>query len=497
MTDDQSVSQSAVDSLARQVGIEIPMERRERIRTEIAGGLDGYAALSADAMTWSSSAGRDVPVTHDPGSDDDPHNAFVSLFEIDGGDGSLSNLDLALKDNIAVSGVRMTCGSEVFVDAVPNSDATVVTRLLERGATIVGKTNMDELAYGPAGETSAFGPTENPIAPGRVSGGSSAGSAAAVAAKTVDAALGTDTGGSVRIPASFCGLVGFKPTWGTVPQDGVVELAYTLDHVGPIARDTHTVARVLDAIASPSEESDADSFADAVASPPAVDSLVLGVPEEFYGDFVTDTVERIVTDRIDALEAAGVTVLDVSVPIVERAVDIWNAVTNVEFATFLEGGATPLFRRDSVDAAWHHAAAAGMADPSRQFGDVVQRKAVEGKYLVREHDADHYVAARNGCRALTDQFAEALADCDALVTPTMATEPVRSGTWSPHSYSSGGDGPPPLAVNTRPANLAGVPAITLPAGDMDTLPIGLQFIGGPYEDASVLAVGATFERFHE
>lgn len=494
MTDDQPLSETTVESLARQVGLETTPERHEQIRAEIAGGLDGYAALQTAGREWSPTETRTTPaVTRDPGPEDDPHNAFLSLFTLDGSDGPLSDLDVALKDNIAVAGVPMTCGSATFADAVPERDATVATRLLDAGATIVGKTNMDELAYGPTGETSTFGPTENPVAPGRVSGGSSAGSAAAVAAGTVDAALGTDTGGSVRIPSSFCGLVGFKPTWGVVPQDGVVELAYTLDHVGPIARDTRTVARVLDAIASPAEVADDGSFADAVASPPAVDSLVLGVPAAFYGDYVTDAVEQTVRERIDALEAAGATIRDISAPLAERAVDIWNAVTNVEFATFLGSGATPLFRRGPVDAAWHRDAAAGMADPSRQFGDVVQRKAVEGAYLCREHDGEHYLAARNGRRVLARRFADALADCDALVTPTMPTEPVESGSWAPHSYSSGGDAPPPLAVNTRPANLAGVPALTLPASDEDTLPIGIQFLGGPSDDATLLAVGAAFE----
>lgn len=501
MADHSAISTATVERLARQVGLEMTAERREQIRTEIAGGFDGYDALEAETTDWAPAVSREPPtVSFDPGPDDDPFNAFISAFELNGGDGPLSDLTVGVKDNIAVGGVLLTCGSAVFADAVPEGDATVVSQLLDAGVSLVGKTNMDELAYAPTGETSAFGPAKNPAADGRVTGGSSSGSAAAVAADAVDVALGTDTGGSVRIPSSFCGLVGFKPTWGTVPQEGVVELSYTLDHVGPIASDVHTVARTMDTISSsePAAHAGADSFTDAVASAPSVESLTFGVPTEFYGDHLSETVRRTIRDQLDALEAAGATIRDVSIPLVDAAVPIWNAIVNIEFATFLESTATPLFRRGSVDAAWHHDAAAGIADEDRTFGDVVQRKAVEGKYLVREHDANHYVAARNRCRALAEQFADALTGCDALVTPTMATEPIEVGTWSPQSYSAAGaNAAPPLAVNTRPANLAGVPAITLPTEGGDSHPIGIQFIGDRGEDATVLAVAAAFERFRE
>lgn len=491
MTDDQPLTADTVASLAARIGIETTPERTGQIRDEIAGGLDGYARLLDDSDEWAPATERDLVVTHDPGEGADPHNAFITLFELDGDAGPLSELTLTLKDNISVGGVRLTGGSSVFADAVPRRDAPVVGRLLGAGATIRGKANMDELAYGPTGETSAFGPATNPVAAGRVTGGSSSGSAAAVAAGQVDAALGTDTGGSVRIPAAFCGLVGMKPTWGRVPQAGVIELSYTLDHVGPLAPDVRTAARVLDVIADPPDE----TFVGRVEEPPDVGSLTVGVPAEFFGEHVSETVDRVVRDRLDAMAAAGATVRNVSVPLVEDAVAMWNVVTNVEFATFLGAGGTPLFRRAVADPWWHCDAAAGIDDPARSFGDVVQRKAVEGTYLLGEEGADHYVAARNGCRALTAQFESALADCDVLVTPTMPSKPIERGTWTPHSYSSAGeDAAPPLAVNTRPANLAGLPALTVPAAEPGADPIGVQFVGGAGEDARVLAAGAAFER---
>ena len=487
----QALTAERVATLARRVGVELEAERAKQIRTAVAESHDGYARLT-EGSTWAPSADRNPEVVVDPGPDADPHNAFTSVFEIDGGTGDLADLRVAVKDNIAVGGVPMTCGSAVFADAVPADDAAVVTRLLATGATLTGKTNMDELAYGPTGETSAFGTAENPTAPGRVPGGSSSGSAAAVAGGHVDAALGTDTGGSVRIPASFCGVVGFKPTWGAVPADGVVELSYTLDHVGSLAADVRTVARVTGAVA---DGPTGAGLVDRVTDPPAVDTLALGVPEEFFGTHLSETVERVLGERIDELTAAGATVRTVSVPLLSAAVETWNAIVNVEFATFLEAAATPLFRRGRVDTAWHRDAAAGLADDERRFGDVVQRKTVEGKYIVQELGADPYVAARNCCRALSAQFAAALDGLDALVTPTMATEPIETGRWDPQGYSSGTDDVPPLAVNTRPANLAGIPAVTLPAGGSEAGPVGLQLLGDEGADAGLLAVAASIESF--
>lgn len=296
------------------------------------------------------------------------------------------------------------------------------------------------------------------------------------------------------MPAAFCGLVGIKPTWGLVPQEGIVELSYTLDHVGPLTIDVRTAACVLDLIAGTTGRD--VTFTDRATEPPNAGSLTLGVLSEFYGEYVSETVSRTIRDRVDAMVDVGATVRDISVPLVTDAVEMWNAVANVEFALSLGAGATPLFRRGSVDPWWHRDAVAGIDDPERTFSDVVQRKAVEGTYLLAEEHASHYVVARNGCRALARQFESVLADCDVLAAPTMATEPIERGTWNPHSYSSAGeDAAPPLTVNTRPANLVGLPAVTVPANDPDTDPIGVQFIGSAGDDGTVLEAGPTFEVF--
>lgn len=497
MDDDLSVSRPTVSDLAELVGFDVSEDDIDRMLTAIDVGLSGYSELESVPIVAVDRTERDPPpLTMDPDETSDPYNAFITRFDVGGGQGSLKEFTLAIKDNIAVGGVPMTCGSDVFADAVPEMDAEVVERLLGAGARILGKTNMDELAYGPTGETSAFGPVENPVVPGHVTGGSSSGSAAAVASGEVDAALGTDTGGSVRIPASFCGLVGFKPTWGVVPQTGVVDLAYTLDHVGVLTRSVETAAKVLDVVVDSATGGRTDRFVDRANSPPDITDCTLGVPSEFFGDHVTDEVEAVIRDRIEAMDAAGTDVRDVSVPLAPQVVSVWNAIVNTEFATFLGSSATPLFRRGPIDGAWHRAAAAGFDDATRQFGAVVQRKAVEGMYLVRHHGAKHYVGARNRARALAGQFEAALEGCDFLVTPTMPATALELGRWSASSYSAAGDDvPPPLAINTRAANVAGIPAVTVPAGTAEDRPIGIQFIGPAHADVAVLGAAAAFERF--
>ncbi|WP_299232878.1 amidase [Natronomonas sp.] len=502
----RAIRRTDVIAHGSRLGIDLSETEAERIAEEVSSGLKGYDRLAANAAEYAPGSDRaafDVETTRsEPGE----HNAFLARFERSGGAGALSGLDVALKDNIAVAGVPMTCGSAVFEDAVPGCDAAVVERLLDAGARLIGKTNMDELAYGPTSETSAFGPTPNPVDTDRVAGGSSSGSAAAVAAGDADAALGTDTGGSVRIPASFCGLVGFKPTWGVVSRFGVVELAYSLDHVGQFAADVSTAASVFDALVGFDQRDGATaaagridrSAAGAVEDPPSIEDLSLAVPAEFFGPHVSDAVGSHVRERIDAMERAGASVASVSVPLFSEAVDVWNAITNVEFATSLRLSGAPLASRGPIDPEWHRAAAAGIGDPARSFGPVVRRKAIEGSHLIEGADARHYVAARNVRRAFTEQFASALEGHDAVVTPTMPVTAPELGEWSPHSYSSaGGDAPPPLAVNTRPADIAGVPAVTVPAGRIDGLPVGIQFACGHYEDAETLAIGAAFERFRE
>lgn len=470
-----------------------------------------YAALPGPE------AGGPTPtdVTFDPDVPDDEFNAFVSTFSLASeaaeaatdadADGPLAGWDLAVKDNVAVAGVPLTAGSAVLADATPARHAPVVERLLAAGATLVGKTNLDELAYGPTGETSAFGPTRNPQNAAHVAGGSSAGSGAAVAAGRVDAALGTDTGGSVRIPAAFCGVVGYKPSFGTVPRTGVVPLAPSLDQVGVLADSVSDAARVAAVVGGPDARDPTTAgrtpgdVATAAADPPAVADCSFGLAEEFLGSHVDPAVRGRVERGVERLQDAGARVEHVSVPRFDLTAPAWDAVANVEFAAALFAGLAPL-DGVGVDPTWHDAAAAAMRAAGAEsdgdgFGDRVVEHAVEGATLLDETGGSVYGRALAEVERFADGYRDALAGHDALLAPTMPVTAPAVGEW-PLTGAEREDADaerPPLSVNVRQANLLGAPALSLPCGRVGGLPVGLQLLGEPGADEALLAAAAATE----
>jgi amidase/aspartyl-tRNA(Asn)/glutamyl-tRNA(Gln) amidotransferase subunit A len=479
----------------------------ERLARSVNAELDGYGVLDEIAPPGAARS-VDVRDVHRPSCETDPHNAYITRFVRDGAEtGPLAGVDVAVKDNLAVAGVPMTCGSRVFEGVVPRRNAVVVDRLLAAGARLVGKTNMDELAYGPTSETSGFGPVTNPADTDRVAGGSSSGSAAAVAEGSADLALGSDTGGSVRIPASFCGVVGFKPTWGAVPRDGFVDLAPSLDHVGTLAPDVETAALGVDVVGGYDSRDPASAVAsragvgecaEAVSTPPDPADLSVGVPGELLADHVSDGVRERFSAAVTALEAVGTTVVDVSVPTVADAVFVWNAVTNVEFAAALRRRALPLDRPGPYDLARLDTTAARHSAGGVGFGDVVRERALVGALLLEYDGGRYYTRARNACGRLKAEFDAALDGHDALVAPTMPVVAPELGARKPHNYGESEGTDVPLAFNTRPADLAGVPAVTVPDGDPGNgLPVGIQFLAGRFDDASVLRVARAFERVRD
>jgi amidase/aspartyl-tRNA(Asn)/glutamyl-tRNA(Gln) amidotransferase subunit A len=487
-------------------GFDLTDADAERFARSVNAELDGYAVVD-DLAPADAAESVDVTDVHHPPATADPHNAYVTRFTLvdDEPDGPLSGLDVAVKDNLAVAGVPMTCGSRVFEGVVPRRNAVVVDRLLAAGARIVGKANMDELAYGPTSETSAFGPVTNPADPTRVAGGSSSGSAAAVAEESADLALGSDTGGSVRIPASFCGVVGFKPTWGVVPRDGFVDLAPSLDHVGTLARDVETAALGLDVVggydsrdpaSARASQTDVGTCAAALSAAPDAADLSLGVPDELLADHVSDEVRERFEVAVSTLEDAGATVERVAVPTVADAVYVWNAITNVEFAAALRRRSLPLDRPGPYDLARLDATAASQSAAGVGFGDVVRERALVGAVLLDRYGGRHYTRARNTCARIADEFAAALDGHDALVAPTMPVVAPELGAQKPHSYGDDDGLDVPLAFNTRPADLAGIPAVTVPDGG-DGLPVGVQFVAGRCEDRTVLQVARAFERVRD
>jgi aspartyl-tRNA(Asn)/glutamyl-tRNA(Gln) amidotransferase subunit A len=419
-------------------------------------------------------------------------DAFITETTIEGeDDGPLSSVTVAVKDNISTEGVRTTCGSEMLADYVPPYDATVVERLKAAGATLVGKTNMDEFGMGTTTETSAFGPTKNPVDESRVPGGSSGGSAAAVAAGEADAALGSDTGGSIRCPAAFCGVVGIKPTYGLVSRYGLVAYANSLEQIGPLAPTVEGAAEVLEAIAGP-DERDATTREDgadadyASAADGDVDGLSIGVPTELI-EGADDRVVEQFRAALDDLEVQGAETHEVSLPSVERAVQAYYVIAMSEASSNLARfDGVRYGPKSDVEGNWNDSFAQVREEG---FGDEVKRRILLGTYALSAGYHDKYYAKAQDARAwLKQDFDEALSEADVLASPTMPVLPFELGESL--------DDPLQMYLadaNTVPVNLANLPAISVPAGRADGLPVGLQLIGPAFGERAIIRAASAVE----
>ncbi|RJX42419.1 Asp-tRNA(Asn)/Glu-tRNA(Gln) amidotransferase GatCAB subunit A [Halonotius aquaticus] len=423
---------------------------------------------------------------------DDAHNAFITEATIEGDDdGPLAGRTIAIKDNMSTDGVRTTCGSAMLDEYVPPYNATVVDRVLEAGATMVGKANMDEFAMGGTTETSAFGATENPAAPDRVPGGSSGGSAAAVAAGAADLALGSDTGGSVRNPASFCGVVGIKPTYGLVSRYGIVAYANSLEQVGPLANTVEDAALLLDVISGP-DPNDAttnDGGADsgyAAAADGDVEGLTVGVITDLIEGADDDVVETFQAS-LDDLEAQGAEITEVSLDSLEHAVQAYYVIAMSEASSNLARFDGVRYGPDTdAEGNWNEQFAAVR---EAGFGPEVKRRILLGTYALSAGYHDKYYKKAQDARAWVKQdFDDAFEDVDVLASPTMPVVPPKLGESL--------DDPLQLYLmdaNTVPVNLANLPAISVPAGDVDGLPVGCQLIGPKFSEETIIRAASAVE----
>jgi aspartyl-tRNA(Asn)/glutamyl-tRNA(Gln) amidotransferase subunit A len=425
-------------------------------------------------------------------------NAFVTRETVEGAEeGPLAGRTVAVKDNISTAGMATTCGSEMLADYEPPYDATVVERLTAAGATIVGKTNMDEFGMGTTTETSAFGPTRNPADTDHVPGGSSGGSAAAVAAGEADLALGTDTGGSIRCPAAFCGVVGIKPTYGLVSRYGLVAYANSLEQIGPIAPSVEAAAELLDVVAGPDERdattrydrheafdghpAEETTYADAADGD--VDGLSVGVPTELVEGADEGVVETF-WDAMDELEAAGASYHEVSLPSLEHAVEAYYVIAMSEASSNLARFDGVRYGHDAdADGNWNEAFAATREEG---FGAEVKRRVLLGTFALSAgyHD-EYYEQAQNARAWLRQDFDEAFADADVLASPTMPVPPMELGESL--------DDPLQMYLadaNTVPVNLANLPAISVPAGETGGLPVGLQLTAPRFEETTLVRAGS-------
>ena len=404
----------------------------------------------------------------------------------------LLGIPLAIKDNFLTLGIRTTCASKILGDFIPPYDCTVISKIRTAGAVITGKTNLDEFAMGSSAENSAFFPTRNPWRADRVPGGSSGGSAAAVAADQCIAALGTDTGGSIRQPAGCCGIVGLKPSYGRVSRYGIIAFASSMDQVGPMTKDVRDCALMLEAIAG---HDPADSTSVNRPVPPYSEGLTgdikglrLGIPKEYFVSGMQPEVEQALRQAVRLLEQNGAVIEEISLPHTEYAIAVYYIVATAEASSNLAryDGMRYGYRARGKDLTETY-----MLSRQEGFGPEVKRRIMLGTYVLSAGYYDAYYLKAQQVRALIKKdFEEAFQRVDAIITPTAPTTAFKIGekTQDPlQMYLSD--------IYTISINLAGLPALSLPCGfDSDGLPIGMQIIGKHFAEPTILGVAYSYEQ---
>ncbi|MET4654063.1 aspartyl-tRNA(Asn)/glutamyl-tRNA(Gln) amidotransferase subunit A [Exiguobacterium sp. PvP048] len=402
----------------------------------------------------------------------------------------LFGLPIGVKDNIVTKGMTTTCGSKFLENFEPAHDATVVERLHEAGSVTIGKLNMDEFAMGSSNENSAYKPVRNPWNTKHVPGGSSGGSAAAVAAGEVLFSLGSDTGGSIRQPAAYCGVVGLKPTYGLVSRYGLVAFASSLDQIGPLTRTVEDNAYLLSAIAghcdmdSTSANVNPTDYTQALTGD--IKGLKIAVPKEYFGEGISEGVKENIRAAIKKLESLGATVDEVSLPNSKYALATYYLLASSEASSNLArfDGIRYGVRAeaDALEDVFKYSRAQG-------FGDEVKRRIMLGTYALSSGYYDAYYKKAQQARTLIKQdFDQVLANYDVIIGPTAPTPAFELGAQN--------DDPVTMYANdilTIPINLAGVPAISVPAGLVDGLPVGLQIIGKHFDEATIYRAAHAFE----
>ncbi len=405
----------------------------------------------------------------------------------------LAGVPLAVKDVICCKGIKTTCGSKILADFVPPFDGTVAAKIKKAGSILLGKTNMDEFAMGSSTENSAFGPTRNPWNLNYIPGGSSGGSAAAVAADECIAAIGSDTGGSIRQPASHCGVVGVKPTYGRVSRFGLVAFASSLDQIGPITKDVTDAALMLNVIAG---YDPCDSTSVPIEVPDYTRSLVeglegitIGIPREYFIEGMDPVVERAVREAIEVLEDLGARSVEVSLPHTEYGVAAYYIIAPAE-------ASSNLARYDGVKYGYRSREGKNLMEMYRKsrlegFGAEVKRRIMLGTYALSAGYYDAYYKKASQVRTLIrEDFLQAFKLCQVLVTPVAPTA----------AFTLGEKVNDPLQmylsdVFTLPASLAGIPGISLPCGlNSEGLPVGLQILAPHFQEGLALQVGYNFEK---
>ncbi len=412
----------------------------------------------------------------------------------------LAGIPLAVKDNILVEGVRNTCASKILENYIAPYDATCIKKLKEQGAVILGKTNLDEFAMGGSTENSAFFPTKNPKDLERVPGGSSGGSVAAVASDMCCYALGSDTGGSIRQPASFCGVVGLKPTYGAVSRYGLVAYASSLDQIGPITKNVEDAKVVFEAISgrdemdSTSVEINSKLKTQNSKPQPKIQNLKIGVPKEYFVKGIDPGVEMVIKDAIKKFEDLGAKIEEISLPHTKYALPTYYLIATSEASANLaryDGIKYGLSKIKDVKSKIENLLEVYLQTREEGFGSEVKRRIILGTYAlsVGYYDA-YYLKAQKVRTLIKNDFDKAFQKVDVIFTPVSPTTAFKIGekiTDPLSMYLSD--------IYTVSVNLAGLPAISIPVGFADKLPVGLQIIGKAFEEHKILEISYFFEKY--
>src|SRR3989344_53317 len=383
----------------------------------------------------------------------------------------VKGIPIAVKDNILVKCLPCTAGSKILEHYIAPYSATVIKRLKKAGFGVLGKTNMDEFAMGSSTENSAFGPTLNPLDQERVPGGSCGGSAAAVAAGLVDFALGSDTGGSIRQPASFCGVLGLKPTYGAVSRYGLIAMASSLDQIGPLARTVSDIKMIFDIIKGRDKM---DSTSIDLPLPPRIpEEINIGIPREYFKKGLNPEIERLIKEKIKILKKLGFKIKKISLPNSKYALAAYYLIMPAEVSSNMA-------RFDGIR----------YGETRDQFGPEVKRRIMLGTYVLSHgyYDA-YYKQAQKVRRLIKEDFDRAFRKVDLIITPTTPTTAFRLGEKT--------DDPLTMYLSdiyTVPINLAGVPAMSIPGGKINGLPVGLQIISRAYEEELIFELANVFQR---
>ena len=407
--------------------------------------------------------------------------------------GPLAGVPVAIKDNMCTKGMLTTCSSKILGNFVPTYTATAVENLEKAGAVIIGKTNMDEFAMGSTTETSAYGATKNPWNTEHVPGGSSGGSCTAVASEECSYALGSDTGGSIRQPSSFCGVTGIKPTYGTVSRYGLIAYGSSLDQIGPVAKDVTDVATILETIASHDEKDstsvkrDDYNFTEALVDD--VKGLKIGIPKDYFGDGLDKEVKDSILNAVEVLKSKGAIVEEFDLSLVEYAIPAYYVIASAEASSNLE-------RFDGVKYGYRTQEYEGLHNMykktrSEGFGEEVKRRIMLGSFVLSSGYYDAYYLKALRTKALIKKaFDEAFAKYDVIIAPAAPTTAPKIGSSLADPIKMYlGD------IYTISVNLAGLPGITVPCGkDSNGLPIGMQIIGDCFKEKNIIRAAYTFEQ---